>query len=118
MSLEEDVIDFCNAIEAATVNLKHRIAQRHGVDVKEETKPEKTTVPEKTFDLTYVKRTGAKIGEFEIADEKDSPKDLYDRALNILKQNGATISKRYHGDGYVYAYWEYQNKIWRQKLKK
>jgi len=77
-----------------------------------------STVSEKTFDLTYVKRTGAKIGEFEIADEKDSPKDLYERALGILKQNGATISKRYHGDGYVYAYWEYQNKIWRQKLKK
>jgi len=80
--------------------------------------PQTKAVLESNFDLTYVKRTGAKIGEFEIADEKDSPKDLYDRALNILKQNGATISKRYHGDGYVYAYWEYQNKIWRQKLKK
>jgi hypothetical protein len=68
--------------------------------------PEKTTVSEKNFDLTYTKHTGAKLGEFEIADEKDSPSDLYKQALNILKQNGATISKRYHGDGYFYSYWE------------
>jgi len=114
MTLEEDMVDFANAIEAAVVNLKQRIAERHGVAAA----AAPTVVSEKTFDLTYAKRTGAKIGEFEIADEKDSPKDLYERALDILKQNGATISKRYHGDGYAYAYWEYQNKIWRQKLKK
>ena len=38
MTLEEDITDFATAIEAAAVNLKHRIAQRHGV-TKEETKP-------------------------------------------------------------------------------
>ena len=85
---------------------------------KEELKPEKTAVPEKSFDLTYTKHTGAKLGEFQIADEKDSPTDLYKRALNILKQNKATIKDRYHGNGFVYGYWEYQNKIWRKKLKK
>jgi len=45
MTIEEDIVDFANAIEAAAVNLKHRIGQRHGVDVKEETKP---TVDEST----------------------------------------------------------------------
>ena len=74
-------------------------------------------VSEKNFDLTYVTRTGAKLGEFQIADEKDSPTDLYKRALGILKQNKATIKDRYHGNGYAYSYWEYQGKIWRQKLK-
>ena len=114
MTLEEDVTDFANAIEAAAVNLKQRIAQRHGVAEEQETK----TVSENNFDLTYAKHTGAKLGEFQIADEKDSPSDLYKRALNILKQNKATIKDRYHGNGYVYGYWEYQDKIWRKKLKK
>jgi len=36
MTLEEDVTDYANAVEAAAVNLKHRIARRHGVS------PEKT----------------------------------------------------------------------------
>ena len=115
MTLEEDITDYANAVEAAAVNLKQRIAERHQVSTE---KPEKTAVSEKRFDLTYTKHTGAKLGEFEIADEKDSPSDLYKRALNILKQNKATIKDRYHGNGYVYGYWEYQDKIWRKKLKK
>mgnify|MGYP001122195793 CR=1 FL=1 len=56
---------------------------------------EKPVVSEKNFDLTYTKHTGAKLGEFEIADEKDSPSDLYKRALNILKEANATINMLY-----------------------
>ena len=82
-----------------------------------ETPSTKTTaaVAERNFDLTYTKRTRAKLGEFEIADEKDSPADLYTCALNILKQNGAAINKRYSGEGYVYSYWLYNGKIFRKK---
>ena len=80
--------------------------------------PQTKAVSESNFDLTYVKHVGAKLGEFQIADEKDSPIDLYKHALNLLKQNKATIKDRYHGNSYVYGYWEYQNKIWRKKLKK
>lgn len=31
MTIEEDIVDFANALEAAAVNLKMRIAKRHGV---------------------------------------------------------------------------------------
>ena len=83
---------------------------------------ESTPLPEhksgKTHEKIEIKHTGAKLREFQIADEKDTPTDLYARALNILKQNQATIANRYHREGYLYSYWEYQNKIWRQKLKK
>ena len=41
MSIEADIVDFCNAIEAAAVNLKHRIGERHGVEAVAEYNPEK-----------------------------------------------------------------------------
>ena len=40
MSIEADIVDFCNAIEAAAVNLKHRIGERHGVEAVAEYNPE------------------------------------------------------------------------------
>ena len=77
----------------------------------------KPAASEKNFNLTYTKHTGVKLGEFQIADEKDSPYDNYIRALNILKQNNASISDRYHGKDYSFSYWLYDDKIFRQKLK-
>jgi len=79
--------------------------------------PQTKAVSESNFDLTYAKHTGVKLGEFEIADEKDSPSDLYKHAFNILKQANATISNRYHGEDYQFSYWLYDGKIFR-KLKK
>ncbi len=44
--------------------------------------------------------------------------DKWTHAYNVLRQNNATISNRYYGDGYAYAYWLYgKDKIYRQKLK-
>ena len=117
----DNVIDVFKDLKATVLSLHEEgklLEESKKVAEATEPKEAKTTVPEKNFDLTYIKHTGAKLGEFEIADEKDSPTDLYEHALDILKQNKATISDRYHGEGYVYGYWEYQGKIWRKKLKK
>ena len=113
MSIEEDVIDFCNAIEAAAVNLKQRIAERHGI-TKEETKPE---VSENSLNLNYTEYTSQKLGTFEVAEEKDNTPENWTRAFNILKQANATISSRYHGDDYQFSHWLYADRIYRQKLK-
>ena len=113
--LEGDIVDLANAIEAAFVNLKQRIVERRGITKDGEDIP---VVSEENFDLTYTKHTGAKLGEFQIADEKDSPSDLYQRALNILKNANATISSRYHGENYTHSFWLYNSRIYRQKLKK
>ena len=112
-AFEADILDFCNAIEAAVFNLKHRIVERHDT-TKEEAKP---AASEKNFNLTYTQHTGIKLGEFQIADEKDNHSDNYMRALNILKQNNANISDRYHGKDYEFSYWLYDGKIFRQKYR-
>ena len=38
---EADILDFCDAIEAAAVNLKQRISKKHGVEAVGEYDPEK-----------------------------------------------------------------------------
>lgn len=109
--LQEDLVDFLNAIEAACVNLKHRIARVHGV------------VSERAF-LNLVgweKSQGNKIGEFSFTTRKaNNNSDAFNHALNILKTNNATISSRFHDKGFQHSYWLYEAKpetIYRQILK-
>jgi len=114
MTIEEDIVDFANALEAATVNLKQRIAERH--EVKDEIK---TAIPETNFDnLNYKEYESEKLKKFEVADPKDNAGDKFQHAVNILKQAGATINKRYHGPDYQHSHWLYSGRIYRQKLKK
>lgn len=82
MSLEEDVIDFCNAIEAAAVNLKMRIAKRHGV-TEEERKPQ--------YDLSKIKteRTEGRAGFYQKATEQDS--EDYRNLLKDLKAHDGKL---------------------------
>jgi hypothetical protein len=110
--LERDLLDFATTIEDACFELKRRIAARHGV-----TDEEPPTVSEANFNLNYTEVTSPKLGTFEIAEEKTNPTEKWTRAHNILKQNNATISTRYHGNNYTYSYWLYNGKIYRQKLK-
>ena len=112
--LEADLLDLVTAIETACFDFKKRIAQKHGVA--EET----PAASEINFNLNYTERNTQKLGTFEVAEEKDNPKEKWTRALNILKQNNATISTRYHGEDYNYSYWLYNknlDRIYRQKLK-
>lgn len=105
----EAFLDFLDAVEAGIANARRDIAKHKGV----------AAVKEDTFNiLTFSKQTGAKIGEFEVALEKNNLPDKWSAAYNILRKNNATINTRYHGDGYIHAYWLYgQGKIYRQKRK-
>jgi len=104
----EILLDHANAEEAVAVNLKHRIAELVGVK-------EAVAVKEDTFNtLNYEKQTGSKIGAFEVADKAKNDAEKFQRALNILEKNQATIANRYYGDDYEFSYWVYQGRIYRQ----
>ena len=113
--LEANLIDLVTAIESACFDFKQRIAQKHGI-----TDKEAPVVSEVNFNLNFTEVHTPKLGTFEVTEEKVNPPKKWIRALNILKQNNATISSRYHGEGYVYSYWLYgenHDRIYRQKLK-
>jgi len=114
--LEADLLDLVSAIESACFDFKQRIAQKHNI-----TDQKAQPVSEINFNLNFKEFTTQKLGTFEVTEEKDNPPEKWTRALYILKQNHATISTRYHGEGYVYSYWLYgknHDRIYRQKLKK
>jgi len=112
--LEANLVDFVTAIETACFDFKQRIAQKHGIT------EEAPAVSEINFNLNFKEFSTQKLGTFEVTEEKTNPPEKWIRALNILKQNNATISSRYHGESYVYSYWLYGenlDRIYRQKLK-
>ena len=91
MTLEEDVTDFANAIEAAAVNLKHRIAQRHGV-TKEETKPTEKPKKEEIQALKSTQKTSSKGPYQLITKAENSGNPVFEMLQNYLKQhNGYAI---------------------------
>lgn len=108
----EILVDFANAVEAAAVNVKHKIAEITGVKGA-------VTVKEETFDiLKFETQKGAKIGPYQVAYKAQNIPDKWNHAYGILRQNNATIANRYRGDGYTHSYWLYgSGKIYRQKLK-
>ena len=79
---------------------------------------EKKFVPESVFSsLSYTPRTSDKMGPYEVTDiEKNNPQKIAE-ALDILATHKATIKKRFHPEGYVFAYWEFQGRIYRAQLK-
>lgn len=107
----EIVVNYANAQEASAVDLKHRVAEFLGV--------KEAAVKEETFTcLKYEKQQGQRIGEYEVAYKPNNIPEKFQQAFNILSKNNATISSRYHGEGYAYSYWLYgEGKIYRQKLK-
>jgi len=104
--------DFASALEAAAVQVKHRIAELTSLK-------EAVAVKEETFNiLKFEKRQGARIGEYELAYKANNITDKWVHAFNILRQNNSIINSRYEGQGYFYRYWIYgEGKIYRQKLK-
>lgn len=110
--LAEAILDFANAVEAACVNLKRYVGEQHGVGIKEETFVNL---------LGWEESKGNRIGTFEFTTKKaNNNSDAFNRAFNILKANGATISKRFHDKGFQHSYWLFDSKpetIYRQVLK-
>jgi hypothetical protein len=109
----EILADMANGLEALAVDVKRQIAQIVGVSTN-------AAVKEETFKiLKFEDQQGAKIGAYGVAYKANNIEDKWTCAFNILRQNNATISNRYHGQGCEFAYWLYgQNKIYRQALKK
>jgi len=103
--------DFLTMVEAACVETKQKIGQITGAS-------QAVAVKEETFNgLSYGKQQGSRLGEYETAGKNGNPTDKWTSAFNVLKQNGATINNRYHGEGYAYAYWLYgEDRIYRQRL--
>ena len=103
---------FLDAVEAGIANFKRQAASKKGVSV------EPAAVKEETFTcLRFEPQKGAKIGDYEVAYKEHNAEAEWLHAFNILKQNNAHISNRYHGEGYAYAYWLYgEGRIYRQKL--
>lgn len=84
--LEGDILDFCNAIEAAAVNLKQRIGERHGVEWVVEYDPEK---------ISWVRAEG-KNGDYErfpVYQQKPSISADYTNLVEDLKRHKGSLQK-------------------------
>jgi len=110
----ETILNFADAMEAAAVDMKHRIAELVGV--KEAQAP---AVKEETFQCNkFENQHSDKFGEYGVAHKAQNLPDKWNNAHNILRQSNATIQNRYHGPDYLFSYWLYgEDKIYRQKLK-
>jgi hypothetical protein len=112
--LAEIFLDYLNAQEASCVNARRQIGELFNVAEPTQQK----TVPEQTFTvLQFEEHTGTKLTEFGTAEKSKNKEEPWLNAFNILKASGASIDKRFHGAGYVYSYWIYNGRIFRQKLK-
>lgn len=106
--VEEIILDAMNGLEALAVDVKHKIAEIKQAD----------TVREVSFTiLTWTPKKGERLGDFEIATKDSNDPEKYQHALNILKQNRATIEERFHEPQYTHTYWTYQDTIYRQVRK-
>ena len=56
------------------------------------------------------------MGAFEVSERNDKDPEKFAEALHLLEANKATINQRFHPEGYVFEYWKFQNRIYRQKL--
>jgi len=97
VTLEEDVTDFANAIEAAAFNLKHRIAQRHGVHVEKTESQQDTGEPIKynPENIPWV-RTEGKKGFYErypAFQQKPSMSVDYINLLEDLKAHNGKLQR-------------------------
>lgn len=109
----EDFCDLLDGLETSIVKMKQQIGRLKGVAEMF------AAVKEEAFTcLKFEVMKGAKIGDYKVAYREKNLPEQWNRAFNVLKQNNATISNRYYGDGYQYAYWLYgEGKIYRQKLR-
>lgn len=113
MSDAEDVyellVDLGNGLEALGVDIKQRISK----------KMKTSRISEEPFlALKWEKREGSRLREYEVSTKVlDSGSENFQRCLNILKQNNATIGNRLKDVGWLHSYWLYGESIYRQPLK-
>jgi len=111
----DGVFGLLDAVEGGIATFKQQFAVKKGV-LAEPTK--KVAVREETFAcLKFEPQKGVRIGEYEVAYKENNLPEHWNHAYNILKQANATISNRYHGEGYQHSYWLYgEGRIYRQRL--
>jgi len=98
--LEEDMLIFATALEAACVQFKQSRGHKHGVGVKEETF---------TCLLGWEKNSGNRIGDFEFTTRKaNNNSDQFNHAYGILKTNNADIKNQFSDEGFKFHYWIWQ----------
>jgi len=108
---------FLDAVEGGIAVFRQHFAVKKGVSAEQ---PKTVAVGEETFTcLKFEPQKGARIGEYEVAFKEHNLPEHWNHAYNILKQANATISNRYHGEGYQYSYWLYgEGRIFRQRLNR
>jgi hypothetical protein len=107
----ESLIDFCNGLEALAVNLRRQLQAQSKTE-------SKAKVLEENFScLTFEKKSGGKLGEYEVAYKSHNLPDKWVHALGILRQNNAVIEARFHEEGYEFSYWLFrEDMIYRKNL--
>jgi hypothetical protein len=113
--LAEEIVDFCNGLEALAVKLRVQIEKLFG-EVKA-----KARIPEETFTvLKWQGEKGSRLGEYEVAYKNQNVLESWQHAFNVLKQSNAVIGNPFHLEGYEYRYWiypeKYGDRIFRKKL--
>jgi len=114
--LTEEVVDFCNGLEALAVKLRKQIEKLLGSEVKP-----KAVLPEETFNLLkWENEKGSRLGDYQVAYKQQNIPDKWQHAYNILKANNSLIANPLKEEGYVYRYWifpeKYPDRIFRKKL--
>lgn len=112
--LTEALFNFCNASEAACVDLKRQLGEATPL------KPmQPQAVKEETFlALNWESQHGTKLGDYETASKKNNLLTAWwESAYAILSQSNATIQSPLKGAGYTHRYWLYgEDKIYRKKV--
>ena len=114
----EALVNFCNAVEAACVDLKRQLGEAMPL------KPmQPQTLKEERFTaLKWESQHGDKLGDYETASKKNNPyfpnsPDRWSQAYTILTQCNATIQSPYKSSGHTHRYWLYgEEKIYRKKV--
>jgi hypothetical protein len=113
----EPLVKLRDAFAMASEALNDYINSLAPAEVRNENKAV-PAVNEVTFStLKFEAQKGMRLGEYETADKKNNVSDKFQYAFNVLSKSNSVISNRYSGASYVYAYWIYNDRIFRQKLK-
>lgn len=108
--INETLLNFADALENAALVLKQAVG-------KELKTPQ---VNEALFlTLKWEKRIGNKLKEYDITTKTLNTGSVdFERCLNILRRNNASIQDRFKDQDWIYSYWIYGDAIYRQILKK
>lgn len=112
--LGEDVVDFCNALESASVKLRLQIEKLLGTE-------SNTKIPEDRFSvLKWQDEKGSRLGNFQVAYKSHNLPETWSHAFNVLRANNSLIASPFKEEGYEFRYWifpsKYSDRIFRKKL--